>query len=107
MSFPGAGWAHHLHGHIYRMPSFPDTLHSPLQCRGPCFRALMGSYLRFGGGGPLGETVGFWIASKLGHDFVASKLKLGGAGVIKNTRFGFSVVFLLGLIPVMPVTVIN
>ena len=58
-------------------------------------------------GRPPGGTVGFWIASKLGHDFVASKLKLGGTGVIKNTRFGFSVVFLLGLIPAMPVTVIN
>ena len=30
-----------------------------------------------------------------------------GAGVIDNTKFSFSVVWLLSLIPVMPVTVIN
>lgn len=57
-------------------------------------------------GAVLGGTLGFWLARKLGADFVKSKLKFG-AGVIDNTRFSFSVVFLLSLIPVMPVTVIN
>ena len=57
-------------------------------------------------GAAMGGTVGFWIARKLGHDFVKSKLKFG-AGVIENTKFNFSVVWLLSLIPVMPVTVIN
>lgn len=57
-------------------------------------------------GAAVGGTLGFWIARRLGHDFVKSRLKLG-AGMIDNTRFNFSVVFLLSLIPVMPVTVIN
>jgi uncharacterized membrane protein YdjX (TVP38/TMEM64 family) len=57
-------------------------------------------------GAAMGGTVGFWIARRLGHDFVKSKLKFG-ADVIDNTKFDFSVVWLLSLIPVMPVTVIN
>ncbi|MFQ5444252.1 MAG: TVP38/TMEM64 family protein [Nitrospinales bacterium] len=57
-------------------------------------------------GAAMGGTLGFWVARKMGHDFVVSKLKLGKE-VIDNTRFSFSVVFLLSLIPVMPVTVIN
>ena len=57
-------------------------------------------------GAALGGTVGFWFSRKMGHDYVVSKLKLG-ARVLDNTHFSFSVVFLLSLIPVMPVTVIN
>ncbi len=57
-------------------------------------------------GAAMGGTVGFWVARKMGHDFVMSKLKLG-SGMIENTRFSFSVVCILSLIPVMPVTVIN
>ncbi|GJL80119.1 MAG: TVP38/TMEM64 family protein [Nitrospinaceae bacterium] len=57
-------------------------------------------------GAAMGGTVGFWIARRLGRDYVKSKLKFG-AGVIDNTKFSFSVVWLLSLIPVMPVTVIN
>ncbi len=57
-------------------------------------------------GAAMGGTVGFWIARRLGRDYVKSKLKLG-AGVIDNTKFSFSVVWLLSLLPVMPVTVIN
>ncbi|MCH8157393.1 MAG: TVP38/TMEM64 family protein, partial [Nitrospinae bacterium] len=57
-------------------------------------------------GAALGGTVGFWLSRKMGHDYVMSKLKLG-AGVLETTRFSFSVVFLLSLIPVLPVTVIN
>ncbi len=57
-------------------------------------------------GAALGGTLGFWLARRMGHDFVMSKLKLGKE-VIENTRFSFGVVFLLSLIPVMPVTVIN
>ena len=57
-------------------------------------------------GAAMGGTLGFWIARKLGHDFVKRKLKFG-ADVIDNTKFDFSVVWLLSLIPVMPVTVIN
>ncbi|NIQ01309.1 MAG: hypothetical protein GWM98_13630 [Nitrospinaceae bacterium] len=57
-------------------------------------------------GAAIGGTVGFWFARKMGHDYVVKKLKLG-AEVIDTTRFSFSVVFLLSLLPVMPVTVIN
>lgn len=57
-------------------------------------------------GAAMGGTVGFWIARRLGREYVMSKLKFG-AGVIGNTKFSFSVVWLLSLIPVMPVTVIN
>jgi len=57
-------------------------------------------------GSLLGGTLGFWIARKMGHDYVKNRLKLGSE-LVDNTRFSFSVVFLLSLIPVMPVTAIN
>jgi uncharacterized membrane protein YdjX (TVP38/TMEM64 family) len=57
-------------------------------------------------GAALGGTVGFWFSRLMGRDYVIKKLKLG-AHMIDNTRFSFSVVFLLSLLPVMPVTVIN
>ncbi len=81
----------------------------------PSIALFVGGGLAFGpvwgplyasAGAAMGGTVGFWIARKLGHDFVKSKLKFG-ADVIDNTKFNFSVVWLLSLIPVMPVTVIN
>jgi uncharacterized membrane protein YdjX (TVP38/TMEM64 family) len=81
----------------------------------PSIALFVGGGLAFGpvwgplyasAGAAMGGTVGFWIARRLGHDFVKSKLKFG-ADVIDNTKFNFSVVWLLSLIPVMPVTVIN
>jgi uncharacterized membrane protein YdjX (TVP38/TMEM64 family) len=57
-------------------------------------------------GAVLGGTLGFWIARKMGHDFVMSKLKLGKS-TLKNTSFNSYVVFFLSFLPVMPVTVIN
>lgn len=81
----------------------------------PSIALFVGGGLAFGpvwgplyasAGAAMGGTVGFWIARRLGHDFVKSKLKFG-ADVIDNTKFDFSVVWLLSLIPVMPVTVIN
>ncbi len=57
-------------------------------------------------GAALGGAVGFWFSRLMGRDYVIKKLKLG-AKVIDNTRFSFSVVFLLSLLPIMPVTVIN
>ena len=57
-------------------------------------------------GAALGGAVGFWFSRKMGHDYVIKKLKLG-AEMIDNTKFSFSVVFLLSLLPIMPVTVIN
>ncbi len=68
---------------------------------GPIWGPLYASF-----GAALGGTLGFWIARHLGHDFVKSKLKFGST-VLENTTFSTSVVFLLSLFPVMPVTVIN
>ncbi len=81
----------------------------------PSIALFIGGGLAFGpvwgplyasAGAAMGGSLGFWIARKLGHDFVKRKLKFG-ADVIDNTKFDFSVVWLLSLIPVMPVTVIN
>ena len=72
---------------------------------GLAFGPLLGPlYASIGAG--MGGTVGFWIARKMGHDYVKSKLKFGKES-LETTRFNFSVIFLLSLIPVMPVTVIN
>ena len=57
-------------------------------------------------GAMIGGSMGFWIARKMGHDFVMSRLKLG-KGAIHSTPFNSYVVFLLSFLPVMPVTVIN
>lgn len=72
---------------------------------GLAFGPILGpAYASFGAA--LGGTVGFWFSRKMGHDYVMKKLKLG-ADVIDNTKFSFSVVLLLSLLPIMPVTVIN
>ena len=72
---------------------------------GLAFGPVLGpAYASFGAA--LGGTVGFWFSRKMGHDYVIKKLKLG-AEVIDSTKFSFSVVFLLSLLPIMPVTVIN
>jgi uncharacterized membrane protein YdjX (TVP38/TMEM64 family) len=57
-------------------------------------------------GAVFGGSLGFWIARKMGHDFVMNKLKLG-KGTLHKTSFNFFVVFFLSFLPVMPVTVIN
>jgi uncharacterized membrane protein YdjX (TVP38/TMEM64 family) len=57
-------------------------------------------------GAVLGGSLGFWIARKMGHDFVMSKLKLGKEATQK-TSFNSYVVFFLSFLPVMPVTAIN
>lgn len=72
---------------------------------GLAFGPVLGpAYASFGAA--LGGTVGFWFSRKMGHDYVMKKLKLG-ADLIDSTQFSFSVVFLLSLLPIMPVTVIN
>lgn len=57
-------------------------------------------------GAMLGGSLGFWLARKMGHDFVMSRLKLGKE-TLKKTSFNSYVVFFLSFLPVMPVTVIN
>ncbi len=68
---------------------------------GPIFGPLYASI-----GAAFGGILGFWVARLMGHEYVMSRLKLG-AGIIKNQKFSFSVVFLLSLLPIMPVTAIN
>jgi uncharacterized membrane protein YdjX (TVP38/TMEM64 family) len=57
-------------------------------------------------GASLGGALAFWIARIMGQDYVSGQLKTGGAS-LKNKKFNFFVVFILSLIPIMPVTVIN
>jgi uncharacterized membrane protein YdjX (TVP38/TMEM64 family) len=57
-------------------------------------------------GAAVGGILAFLVARKMGHEYVMAKLKLG-TDIIENARFGFWMVFILSLIPVMPVTVIN
>jgi len=72
---------------------------------GLAFGPVLGpAYASFGAA--LGGTVGFWFSRNMGHDYVIKRLKLG-ADLIDSTKFSFSVVFLLSLLPIMPVTVIN
>jgi len=81
----------------------------------PSFALFMGGGLAFGPilgptyasfGAALGGAVGFWFSRKMGHEYAVKKLKLG-ADLIDTTKFSFSMVFLLSLLPIMPVTVIN
>jgi uncharacterized membrane protein YdjX (TVP38/TMEM64 family) len=57
-------------------------------------------------GATIGGTFAFLVARKMGHEYVMAKLKLG-TDIIESARFGFWMVFILSLIPIMPVTVIN
>lgn len=68
---------------------------------GPIFGPLYASV-----GATLGGTVGFWVARVMGHEYVMNKLKLE-SNTIGKYRFSFSIVFMLSLLPIMPVTVIN
>ncbi|MEC7641706.1 MAG: TVP38/TMEM64 family protein [Nitrospinota bacterium] len=68
---------------------------------GPVWGSLYASF-----GAAVGGALAFLWARKMGHDYVMGKLKIGAA-MIDSTRFRFAVVFILSLIPVMPVTVIN
>lgn len=68
---------------------------------GPIFGPLYASV-----GATLGGIVGFWVARVMGHEYVMNKLKLESNAMGKY-HFSFSIVFMLSLLPIMPVTVIN
>ncbi len=57
-------------------------------------------------GAVAGGVLAFIVARKMGHEYVRAKLKLG-TNIIENARFEFWVVFILSLIPIIPVTAIN
>jgi len=57
-------------------------------------------------GATIGGVIGFGIARTLGHDFVRAQLGDGLAEMQAN-RWGAGLVFVLNLIPVVPITMIN
>lgn len=57
-------------------------------------------------GGTLGAVIGFSVARVLGYDFVQEQLGDRLARV-QGTRWGVGLVFLLNLIPIVPMTAIN
>jgi uncharacterized membrane protein YdjX (TVP38/TMEM64 family) len=64
---------------------------------GPSFAAV---------GAAIGGTLGFFFARIMGHNYVYAILKKKKY-LIENQKFSFSIVFLLSLVPVMPITIIN
>ncbi len=57
-------------------------------------------------GAAVGGTLGFFVARRMGQEYVAKKLKRSSGAVI-NRQYSFSIVFFLSLLPIMPVTAIN
>jgi len=64
---------------------------------GPAFAAF---------GAAIGGSVGFFFARLMGHDYIYGLLK-NKTHFIENQKFSFSIVFLLSLLPIMPITIIN
>ena len=58
----------------------------------------------FGAAG--GGSLGFLFARLMGHDYIYGLLK-NKKQYIENQKFSFSIVLLLSLIPIMPITIIN
>ncbi len=57
-------------------------------------------------GAAIGGSLGFLFARLMGHEYVYGLLKKKKS-FIENQNFSFSLVFLLSLLPIMPVTIIN
>jgi len=68
---------------------------------GPLWGPLFASF-----GVTLGSSLGFFFARLMGHDYVYGRLK-NKKYFIEDQKFSFSIVFLLSLLPIMPVTIIN
>jgi len=64
---------------------------------GPAFAAF---------GAAIGGSIGFFFARIMGHEYIYGKLK-NKKHFIENQNFSFSIVLLLSLLPIMPVTLIN
>ncbi len=64
---------------------------------GPSFAAF---------GAAIGGSIGFFFARFMGHEYIYGKLKTK-KHFIENQNFSFSIVLLLSLLPLMPVTLIN
>ena len=57
-------------------------------------------------GATVGGSLGFLFARIMGHDYIYGRLKKK-KHFIENQKFSFSIVFLLSLLPIMPITIIN
>lgn len=57
-------------------------------------------------GAAIGGTLGFFFARMMGHEYIYAKLKKTKT-FLENQKFTFSIVFVLSLLPIMPVTIIN
>jgi uncharacterized membrane protein YdjX (TVP38/TMEM64 family) len=57
-------------------------------------------------GGTVGAVIGFVIARTMGHEFVRNRFG-GLLPDVQHARWGIGLVFLLNLIPVVPMTAIN
>ncbi len=68
---------------------------------GPLWGPLFASF-----GAAIGGSLGFFFARIMGHDYVYGRMK-NKKYFIKDQKFSFSMVFLLSLLPIMPVTIIN
>ncbi len=68
---------------------------------GPLWGPLFASF-----GAAIGGSLGFLFARIMGHDYVYGRLK-NKKYFIDDQKFSFSMVFLLSLLPIMPVTIIN
>jgi uncharacterized membrane protein YdjX (TVP38/TMEM64 family) len=64
---------------------------------GPSFAAF---------GAAIGGSLGFYFARIMGHDYIYGKLNKKKT-FLENQNFSFSIVLLLSLLPIMPVTIIN
>ena len=72
---------------------------------GLAFGPVMGpSFAVFGVA--IGGSLGFLFARLMGHEYVYGLLKKKKS-IIENQNFSFTIVFLLSLLPIMPVTIIN
>lgn len=57
-------------------------------------------------GAAVGGSLGFLFARSMGHDYIYGLLKKK-KHFIENQKFSFSIVLLLSLLPIMPITIIN
>jgi uncharacterized membrane protein YdjX (TVP38/TMEM64 family) len=68
---------------------------------GPIWGPLFAAF-----GAAMGGSLGFLFARIMGHDYIYGLLKKK-KHFIENQKFSFSIVFLLSLLPIMPITIIN
>ncbi|MFC1591670.1 TVP38/TMEM64 family protein [Thermodesulfobacteriota bacterium] len=68
---------------------------------GPVWGPLFAAF-----GATIGGSLGFYFARAMGHEYIYGILKKKKS-FIENQKFSFSIVLVLSLLPIMPVTIIN